>query len=46
MNKDIKEIFEKIDAIIEESIVTKPIPINQSRFLKRYKKLKERYKDE
>lgn len=45
MNKEIKNIFEEIDSIIDESLSRKPVPINHSRFLKRYKQLKERYKN-
>lgn len=39
-----KEIFEKIDRIINECLTDKPVKLKDSNFYKKYLKLKEEYK--
>jgi len=43
MENKIKQIFEEIDYAIMESISKKPIPIEQSNFLKKYKEIKKKW---
>ena len=46
VNKIIKEIFERIDKIMEETKSNHPVPMKYSEFLRRYNKLKEEYLNE
>ena len=41
----IKEIFRRIDKAIEKTKSSIPVPIEQSKFLKEYNKIKEEYLD-
>jgi len=43
MENKIKQIFEEIDYAIMESISKKPIPIDSSIFIKKYKEIKKKW---
>jgi len=45
-NKQVTKIFEEIDLTIKDSISEKPVPLAQSKFIREYKKIKERYLNE
>ncbi len=43
MEKNIKELFEKIDQLIFENLTEKPVILKDSKFYQGYLKLKEEY---
>jgi len=43
MKKDVTEVFREIDKAILTSLTNKPVPIDKSIFIKKYKEIKKRF---